>query len=288
MSILNELAHTAVRNSRRVAGRVKATQASVDGIAPTAVLTAIKKASLGRPSSAERAWIHRIELMRALLTTSTAPLAIEDFGAGAGHKFDIDGNPVTRHMVSKTLGAMTGSSKPPRWAYLLFRLVRELQPPTAIEMGACVGISASYEAAALELNGTGRLISLEGADVLADRSTHTLTELQLAHRADVRLGRFTDTLDTAIHDLTPVGFAFIDGHHVETATIDYMNQLLPHLTPEAVIVFDDINWSDGMRNAWHTITTHPAFALTVNLGSVGIAATSATNTHRQNLTIPYY
>jgi hypothetical protein len=43
---------------------------------------------------------------------------------------------------------------------------------------------------------------------------------------------------------------------------------------EAVFVFDDVNWSDGMRNAWSTIVDDPRIALTVDLRSVGIAVAS--------------
>jgi hypothetical protein len=204
MPSVSPLLHTAVRNTRRVRGRVKISSARVDGLAPTAVVTAIKQAAFGRPNAEERAWIKCIELMRALLLTSPAPSEIIDFGAGTAHQFDT-GAALTKNTVTKTLGAMTTSSKPPRWAYLLFRLVRELRPQSVLEMGACVGISASYEAAALELNGAGRLLTLEGAEVLADRSAQTLGELNLGHRAEVRLGQFADTIEPASAALSPLG-----------------------------------------------------------------------------------
>jgi predicted O-methyltransferase YrrM len=287
MPSVSPLLHTAVRNTRRVRGRVKISSARVDGLAPTAVVTAIKQAAFGRPNAEERAWIKRIELMRALLLTSPAPSEIIDFGAGTAHQFDT-GAALTKNTVTKTLGAMTTSSKPPRWAYLLFRLVRELRPQSVLEMGACVGISASYEAAALELNGAGRLLTLEGAEVLADRSAQTLGELNLGHRAEVRLGQFADTIEPASAELSPLGFAFIDGHHIESATLAYLEQLLPSMAGEAVFVFDDVNWSDGMRNAWSTIVDDPRIALTVDLRSVGIAVVSKSATGRHSLDVPYY
>ena len=176
-------------------------------------------------------------------------MTIVDFGAGSKSQFDGEGQAVS-HTISRTLGEMTRSSKPPRWAFLLFRLVRELAPDACVELGSCVGISASYQAAALELNGRGHLITLEGADVLAERSQRTIDDLGLSERASVRLGQFSNTLPGTLDSLPPVGYAFIDGHHVEDATIDYMEQILPHLAPEAVLLFDDINWSAGMKRAW--------------------------------------
>jgi predicted O-methyltransferase YrrM len=250
------------------------------------VLTAIRDSLAGRPSVEEAGWIDRIEQKRSELEASRDPLQITDFGAGRAHTFD-DGTKDTHNVVTRTLGEMTRSSKPPPWAYLLFRLAREVQPASIVELGACVGISASYQAAALELNGHGRLVTLEGADVLAERSSRTLTELGLDHRASVRQGRFADTLGATLEEVQPLGIAFIDGHHVESATLDYMEQILPFAASEAVLVFDDINWSDGMRAAWQAIRASDRFALTVDLRSVGLAVVSSSATTRQSLKILY-
>ena len=138
-----------------------------------------------------------------------------------------------------------------------------------IELGSCVGISASYQAAALELNGAGRLVTLEGAEALAERTARSLDEMGLSHRASVRIGRFSDTLDDVLKELEPVGIAFIDGHHIEQATVQYMEQIAAYAGPESLLIFDDINWSEGMRKAWRTIADDPRFALTVEMRSIG-------------------
>jgi predicted O-methyltransferase YrrM len=286
-SFVSPALHSVVRNGRRVKGRAQLQNVSVTGVAPTAVLRALKSAIVGRPSPQEKELISRIELMRQLMGGSAQELEIVDFGAGIAHEFDT-GESETRHTSTRTLAQMTKSSKPPRWAYLLFRLVRELKPASGLELGACVGISASYLAGAMKLNGTGRLITLEGADVLAGRSARTLEELLLDSHAEVREGRFSDTVEKAIADLAPVGLAFIDGHHIESATLDYMNAILPSAADEAVLIFDDINWSDGMRRAWQAVVDDERFALTVDLRSVGLAVVSRSSTERTALTVSYY
>jgi predicted O-methyltransferase YrrM len=286
-ALIAPTAHAIVRNGRRVKGRAQLNGISVTGSAPNAVIRALKAAAVGVPSVEEKAWITRIELMRSLMGRSPQVLEIVDFGAGVGHEFD-NGESDLKHTTERTLAQMTRSSKPPQWAYLLFRLVRELRTETAIELGACVGISAAYMTAAMELNGRGRLVTLEGSDVLAIRSARTLEELQLNLRAEVREGRFADTLEQAITDFTPVGLAFIDGHHVESATVDYMNAILPSAADEAILIFDDINWSDGMRRAWDAVVADERFALTVDLRSVGLAIVSKSATNRQSLTVSYY
>lgn len=241
---------------------------------------------MGRPSSDERAWVDRIEKMRAALGASVEPLEIVDFGAG---KRDADNTQETREVTTttRTLGHMTTSSKPPRWAYLLFRLVREFRPETGLEMGACIGISAAYQAAAMELNGTGRLLSLEGSSVLAERSRRTLADLGLGQRATVQLGSFADTLQSSVDQLRPLQWAFIDGHHAEAATLKYTETILPALAEEAIVVYDDINWSPGMRRAWQQVVNDSRFSLTVDLRSVGLAVVSADAAAKQALSISY-
>jgi predicted O-methyltransferase YrrM len=254
----------------------------VSGATQTIVINALKLANHGHASAAELAWIDRIESLRASYLASPDLLEVEDFGSGRIAMAQAN------HVTTRTLGSMTRSSKPPRWAYLLFRLVREFQPQACVELGACVGISAAYQTAALELNGQeGRLVTLEGADVLAARSTLTIESLGLESRATVRVGRFSDTLATTLADLSPVDWVFLDGHHDEKATLGYMEQILPNLADEAILIFDDINWSDGMRRAWKQVVADPRFALTVDLRSLGLAIVSGDAVARHTLNIAY-
>ncbi|HYP44810.1 MAG TPA: class I SAM-dependent methyltransferase [Propionibacteriaceae bacterium] len=286
MTLVHDQLRNLVRYSRRQRGRIQLRDVQVTGVAPRAVMTAIESAMRNAPQGQEKLWVDQIERLRSLLAGSVQALQIEDFGAGPSHAFD-NGEFHTVHTQTRTVGRMTTFSKPSHWAYLLFRLVRELRPESVVELGSCVGISACYLASALELNGIGRLVTLEGAQPLAERSTRSLEELGLTHRASVRAGRFTDTLDDALGDLRPVAMAFVDGHHIEQATLDYAEQILDAACDEAVLVFDDINWSDGMRAAWRSITADPRFALTVDLRSIGIAVVSRSATSRHNLQIAY-
>lgn len=238
------------------------------------------------PDPEERLWLQRIERLRGLLALSTEAVEFADFGAGPAARYD-NGDLETVHREVRTVGRMTTYSKPPQWAYLLFRLVRELKPASVLELGSCVGISACYQAAALELNGSGRLVTLEGAEPLARRSARSLEELGLQHRATVRTGRFADTLDDAVAAQAPIGLAFIDGHHIEEATLHYGERILSAADSEAVLVFDDINWSAGMRRAWQQIAEDHRFALTVQMRSFGLAVVSKSATSRHEAAVSF-
>ncbi|MEJ7669124.1 MAG: class I SAM-dependent methyltransferase [Casimicrobiaceae bacterium] len=146
----------------------------------------------------------------------------------------------------------TIASKPPAWGEMLFKLVRYSRSTNCIEMGTCLGISAAYIGTALKLNGGGRLVTLEGAATLAEIAKSNLGSLQLGNTT-VTVGNFSKTLGPALSALRPIDFMFIDGHHDRDATLRYFEQARPFLAPKNVVVFDDIDWSDGMREAWAQI-----------------------------------
>jgi len=81
---------------------------------------------------------------------------------------------------------------------------------------------------------------------------------------------FRDTLKPALDDLRLVDFAFIDGHHDEHATVAYFEEILPYVPSGRVVVFDDINWSDGMKNAWQVLQQHDRVATAVDVRKLGI------------------
>jgi predicted O-methyltransferase YrrM len=121
----------------------------------------------------------------------------------------------------------------------------------------------------LELNGAGTLVTLEGAPAIADLARGHLGRLGLG-RAEVVVGRFQDTLPGVLAARRPVDYVFVDGHHDEHATLGYFEQLLPFLADSALLVFDDIAWSDGMRRAWTAIARDPRVTSAVGLGPVGL------------------
>lgn len=152
---------------------------------------------------------------------------------------------------------------------ILFYLVRELRPAAGIELGTCSGLSAAHQAAALALNGSGRLITIEGDPELARRAAESMRLLGL-DRAHVQHGQFGTALPEACAELGSVDYVFNDGHHEEEPTIRYFEVMEPYLAPGATVILDDINWSDGMKRAWRTLGDHPRVEATVDLFRMGI------------------
>jgi predicted O-methyltransferase YrrM len=164
-------------------------------------------------------------------------------------------------------------------------LVRKLEPTALIELGTCLGVSAAYQAAALRINGKGSLTTIEGAAPLAGLSEKNLQRLGLDN-AVVVCGRFQDKLDGVLKENRPIDYAFIDGHHDEIATIAYYHSLVPSLSSNAVIVFDDISWSDGMHRAWNRILQTESVGFSLDLRGMGICLLDGGTAERRHFRIP--
>jgi predicted O-methyltransferase YrrM len=107
--------------------------------------------------------------------------------------------------------------------------------------------------------------------------------------ASVIAGIFDDTLQRTLATNSPVDFAFFDGHHDEHATLRYYQQFLPHLVDDAIVVFDDIAWSPGMRRAWRTLQEDSHVALSIDMVNVGICVVkqaAASVRHRVRIRMP--
>ena len=218
----------------------------------------------------EKYWIEKIETLRNELSTSSIEISITDYGAGSSDLNLTAEEMYQGRVVVKTIGEVCqNASKTYKWAFLLFKIVREFRPSVCLELGTALGISAAYQAAALELNHHGRIVTLEGAESIASLARKNL-EMLCLERVDVVVGRFQDTLQDVLYENAPLNFVFIDGHHDETATLTYFRQILPHLSDGAILVFDDIHWSRGMERAWNTIQKDRNLKMSVDLFSVGI------------------
>lgn len=231
---------------------------------PAALLVSesIQDAFYRRTSKHDAAIFSTIEDLRATLASSNEEIEIVDFGARAS---SLDGVIVHRTLREIALKA----SKPKRWASLLFYLVKRLQPVRCLEFGTCVGISSLYQSAALSLNGKGSIVTMEGSESLAAIAQRNFDDLKCSNIIP-RIGRFDAILDDVLKSYQPFDFIFVDGHHDRNFTLHYFEKILPCISRSTIVIIDDIRWSKGMMEAWHTLEKHPRVKIAVDLHQCGI------------------
>jgi predicted O-methyltransferase YrrM len=234
----------------------------------------------------EKTWVDSVESLRHELSSSSARISIDNFGAvEPGLRLSED-SMYTGRRDTRSVGEVCRDDSMPSWGcLLLFKLIRKFRPAHCVELGTCLGISASFEAAALKLNGSGQLTTLEGAEALANLAEGHFRYLGLDNVRVVE-GRFQDTLDDVLKAYKPIDYVFIDGHHDEKATTGYFRQILPFLGERALLVFDDISWSQGMRDAWKVISGDERVDISLDLRKMGVCVIEGSRDGQKHVRIP--
>lgn len=280
ISLMEKVVRAALRVPRVRRTRRELAHLGAEGTEPKWLWAALLDTLNNDIPSEERAWIERIEGMRRELRSSSTSVTRMDYGArDPSHRLS-DEMMNQGATVTATIGEICRTaSNPYRPALLLFKLIRAFQPRVCLELGTSLGITAAYQAAALTLNGAGQLVTLEGADTIASLAAQHLRGLGLTN-VNVVVGRFQDTLEDVLRDYCPIDFAFVDGHHDGPATLRYFQQIRVALSPQALVVFDDIHWSAGMQQAWETIVEHSAVTMAIDLAGMGVCVIDRTRARR--------
>ena len=133
------------------------------------------------------------------------------------------------------IGAVQGS--------FMTMLVRLLRPQLAVEVGTFTGYSAL--AVARGLPPGGRLLC---CDVSVEWTAIALSYWEragVADRIDLRIAPALETL-RALPPRPEVGFAFIDADKANY--INYYEELLSRLSPQGIILVDNVLWGGGVAN----------------------------------------
>ncbi len=199
----------------------------------------------------------KVEALRQQLLQNNTVIEVQDFGAGS----------VTTKSNQRKISAIAKhAAKPKKFGQLLYRMVQQYKPNTILELGTSLGITSSYLAWG---NPQAKLITLEGAPSIANTAQQNFTQLQLQNIQQV-VGPFEGTLDKTLAQNPTIDFAFLDGNHRYEPTVNYFNQLLPHIHNDTILIFDDIHWSLEMEQAWQEIMAHESVQCSIDLFFIGI------------------
>jgi len=202
-------------------------------------------------------YVKPIEELRKKLKNDTRTLRITDLGAGS-----MLNNGKVKQISSLAKNAL----KPPRVAKVIARLANEFHPESIVELGTCLGITTLYLSKA---SSSSRIITVEGCPETAKVARENFKRLA-ANNIETRTGNFDVVFPEIIEELSRIDFLFIDGNHRKDATLKYFYDCLPKVHEASVLIFDDIYWSKGMKEAWQEIKNHPQVTVTIDLFYIGL------------------
>jgi predicted O-methyltransferase YrrM len=233
------------------------------------VASALKASLKVKLDIEEKLWVKNIEQLRQELKQNEQEIIVTDFGAGSPKVSRSPQEMYTGIVNSTTYSKVVKASKSPFWSLFLHKLIREFQPEKGLEFGTSLGLSAAYLASGMTINGKGKLITMEGSLSLVESAIKNFTKIGLINIETVQ-GRFADNLDKVLTENNPLDFVFIDAHHDKDATIGYFQTILPYLSENCIVVFDDIRWSKGMKKAFKQIIETPQVRYVFDLKEMGV------------------
>ncbi len=153
----------------------------------------------------------------------------------------------------------------PKYGKLLWSLIKYYKPESVIEFGTGMGVSATYIARA---NPESAIQTIEGD---TGRFEFAVKEFQKLDLKNIKT--YNQDFDDFIAEesLKKGNYAvLLDGNHREEPTLRYFSHFATICDENSFIVFDDINWSMEMQQAWKSIIKHPSVSISIDMFFMGI------------------
>ena len=178
------------------------------------------------------------------------------------------------------------AASPEIWTRFFYQLCKPNSIKNILEIGTNLGVSGQYFIKALENKKNTKFVTLEGVKGLCEMASARFNRLTTQNRFEVVHGLYDKTLPSVLKSRIRFDLVFIDGNHQYEATLKYFELVKNNLTDGALVIFDDIHWSKGMRKAWEEISVQKEIAFSINFFKLGIIVfdpkqTKPTHDHHQ-------
>jgi len=199
-----------------------------------------------------------LDRLRFKLLKDTTMIPTVDFGAGSrkGNASERQVRNMAKTLLtSKEMGAM------------LFKIVDHYQCKNILELGTALGMGTLY--LAMPAPQSAQVYTIEGNPFLATFAIKQFKKMEVSNITPV-VGTFEDQLPEVLDRMKQLDLVYFDGHHQKEATLKYFQQCLPYANENSIFIFDDINWSSGMQEAWAEIKAHSKVTYSLDLFRAGI------------------
>lgn len=168
----------------------------------------------------------------------------------------------------KNICKNAASSK--KWCEFLYFLSLKNNPSIILEIGTNLGISGCYVLEGIKKDRNARFITMEGLPQLCEIAGKQFANIAPSSNYEIKEGLFDTTFSQLLKEDVRFNLLFIDGNHQKESTINYFKALKKKIKSPAIFVFDDINWSDEMKEAWGLIKNDGDINFAIDLYKQGI------------------
>jgi len=144
-------------------------------------------------------------------------------------------------------------------------LVSTWKPKTIVEFGTAFGVSGMYFLAGIEANGQGELYTFDPNETWHKLALRCLSGI--SQRYTSVAGTFEDNIDKVLPAGQGIDLAFIDAIHTSEFVKPQLELVLARASDHALVILDDIDFSDDMRQCWKEVALDPRFVASAELGT---------------------
>ena len=198
-----------------------------------------------------------IEGLRKQLLQYERIIQITDFGAGS--KLYLSNNRKIKDIAKN-------SQKSPKLGQFLHRIIEFYNYKNVLDLGTSFGLTTAYLSSEIDDN---QIITFEGCPETAKVAQENFDKLFLKN-IEIVVGNIDQTLPEKLKEISSLDFVFFDANHRFEPTIRYFEQCLAKTHGGSCFVFDDIYWSNEMKEAWQYIKNHPSVTVTLDFFWLGI------------------
>jgi predicted O-methyltransferase YrrM len=191
-----------------------------------------------------------INKIRLQLLSNNEVITITDFGSGS-KVFKNNQRKISD--IAKIAGITKKKSA------VLVNILEYFNCKNILEIGTSVGLGTVSMSIA---NSHASITTLEGCKNTAAVASNIFQNNNLKN-INIVIGEFDKTLPDIIQN-NNFDLVYFDGNHQKKTTIKYFNECLKSIHNNSLFIFDDINWSIEMKEAWLEIIEHPEVSISIN------------------------
>jgi len=162
------------------------------------------------------------------------------------------------------------AASPVKWCRFFHDIILHTNTNNVLEIGTNLGISGTYILEALKTKEDFNFVTMEGLPQLCKIASSEFSTITNSNNFKVLQGLYDNTFDQALSQPFNYNFLFIDGNHQKEPTLHYFEQLKNKISHPAILIFDDINWSEGMQETWEIIKKDKSVNYSIDLYKLGI------------------
>ena len=161
------------------------------------------------------------------------------------------------------------ASSQPIWAQFLFLITKKTKSPNVLEIGTNLGVSGSYVLSALKNKKDSKFVTMEGLPGLCKIASKQFESIA-STKYEILQGLYKNTFPEIINKNIKFNIFFIDGNHKKDFTLKSFKDLKLIMEKPTIMIFDDINWSYEMKDAWEIIKEDESVSYSIDFFKLGI------------------